>query len=54
MQLVSLLKMCPTETYSEVPMSNNFSYLFPAQNGLEQDDLSPLRPKFSFEYVIRF
>jgi hypothetical protein len=53
MKLVSLLKMRRNETYSEVRMGTNLAYMFPAQNGLKQDDLSsPLLFNFALEYAI--
>jgi len=42
-KLVSLIKMCLTETYSRVRVGKNLSDMFPIRNGLKQGDaLSPL------------
>jgi hypothetical protein len=45
--------MCSNETYSKVRIGNLPSDKFPIQNGLKQDDLSPLLFNFSLEYDIR-
>jgi hypothetical protein len=51
MKLVSLIKTCLNETYSN---SKHFSDSFPIQNGLKQGDaLSPLLFNFALEYGIR-
>ena len=36
MKLVSLIKMCLTETYSRVRVSKNLSDMFPIRNSLKQ------------------
>ena len=42
-KLISLIKMCLTETYSRVRVGKNLSEKFPIRNGLKQGDaLSPL------------
>jgi hypothetical protein len=54
MKLVRLIKMCVTETYSEVWVGKNLSDMFPIRNGLKQgDDLLPLLFNFALEYAIR-
>jgi len=53
-KLVTLIKMCLTETYSRVRIDKNLSDMFPIRNGLKQgDDLSPLFFNFALEYAIR-
>ena len=53
-KLVSLIKMCLTETYSRVRVGKNLSDMFPIRNGLKQGDaLSPLLFNFALEYAIR-
>jgi len=53
-KLVSLVKMCLTETYSRVRVGKNLSDRFPIRNALKQgDDLSPLLFDFALEYAIR-
>ena len=53
-ELVRLIKMCLTETYSRVRVVKNLSDRFPIRNGLKQGDaLSPLLFNFALEYVIR-
>jgi hypothetical protein len=53
-KLVSLIKMCLNETYSEVRIGELLSDKFPIQNGLKQGDvLSPLLFSFASEYAIR-
>jgi hypothetical protein len=53
-KLVSLLKMCLTETYSRVRVGKNLSEMFPIRNGLKQGDaLSPLLFNFALEYAIK-
>jgi hypothetical protein len=42
MNLVRLIKMCLCETYHKVCVSKNLLGAFSIQNGLKQDDLSPL------------
>jgi hypothetical protein len=37
-KLVTLIKMCLTETYSRVRVGNNLSEIFPIRNGLKQGD----------------
>jgi len=39
MNLVSLIKMCINETYSEVHIDKNLSDAFPIQNGLKEGDI---------------
>ena len=52
--MVSLIKMCLTETYSRVRVGKNLSDMFPIKNGLKQGDaLSPLLFNFALEYAIR-
>ena len=52
--LVRLIKMCLTETYSWVRVGKNLSDMFPIRNGLKQGDaLSPLLFNFAVEYAIR-
>ena len=54
MNLVSLMKMCLTETYSRVWVGKNLSDMFPIRNGLKQGDaLSPLLFNFALEYAMR-
>jgi hypothetical protein len=54
MKLVSLIKMCLNETYSNVHIGKHLSESFPIQNGLEQGDaLSPLLFNFALECAIR-
>jgi hypothetical protein len=53
MKLVSLIILCPTETYSSVRVGKNLSDTFPSTNGLKQGDaLSPLLFNFLLEYAI--
>ena len=53
-KLISLIKMCLTETYSRVRVGKNLSDMFPIRNGLKQGDaLSPLLFNFVLEYDIR-
>jgi len=52
--LVRLVKICSTETYSRVQVGKNLSDMFPIRNGLKQGDaLSPFLFNFSLEYAIR-
>ena len=52
--LVRLVKMCLTETYSRVRVGKNLSDWFLIRNGLKHGDaLSPLLFNFSFEYAVR-
>ena len=52
--LVRLIKMCLTETYSRVRVVKNLSDMFPIRNGLKQGDaLSPLLFNFALGYAIR-
>jgi len=54
MELVRLIKMCLTETYSRIRVGKNLSDMFPIRNILKQGDaLSPLLFNFALEYVIR-
>jgi hypothetical protein len=51
--LVRLIKMCLSETYSKVRVGKLLSDKFPIQNGLKQGDaLSPLLFNFTLECVI--
>jgi len=53
MKLVSLIILCPTETYSRVRVGKNLSVIFPSRNGLKQGNaLSPLLLNFVLEYTI--
>jgi hypothetical protein len=53
-KLVRLIKMCLSETYSEIHTGKHLSGAFPIQNGLKQGDaLSPLLFNFALEYAIR-
>jgi hypothetical protein len=53
-KLVTLVKMCLTETYSRVRVGKNLSEMFPIRNGLKQRyALSPLLFNFALEYAIR-
>jgi len=52
--LVRLIKMCLTETYSRFRVGKNLSEMFPIRNGLKQGDaLSPLLFNFALEYTIK-
>jgi hypothetical protein len=54
MKLVSIIKMCLTETYNRVRVVNNLSYMFPTWNGLKQGyTLPPLLFNFGLENTIR-
>ena len=54
MKLVSLMKMCRTETYSRVWVGKNLSDMFPIRNGLKQlEALLPLLFNFALVYTIR-
>ena len=54
MKLVSLMKMCLTETYSRVRVGKNLSDMFPIMSGLKQGDaLSPFLFNFALDYAIR-
>jgi len=54
MQLVRLIKVHLTETYSRVWVGKNLSDMFPIRNGLKQGDaLLPLLFNFGIEYTIR-
>jgi len=54
MKLVSLIKLCLTETYSRIWVGKNLSDMFPIRNGLKQGDaLSPLLFNFALDYAIR-
>jgi hypothetical protein len=53
-KLVTLIKRCLNETYSEVRIHKHLSDSFPIQKGLKQGDaLSPLLFNFALEYAIR-
>jgi hypothetical protein len=54
MKLVTLIKVCLTETYSKVLVGKHLSNNFTIQNGLKQwNVLLPLLFNFSFAYTIR-
>ena len=54
MKLVTLIKMCLTETYSRVQVGKNLSNMFPIRNGLKQGDaLLLMLFNFALEYAIR-
>jgi len=54
MKLVSLIKMCLSETYSRVCVDKNLSDMFPIRNGLKQGGvLWPLLFNFALGYAIR-
>ena len=54
MELVRLIKMSLTETYSRVRVDKNLSDMFPIRNGFKQGDaVSPLLFNFALEYAIR-
>jgi hypothetical protein len=53
-KLVSLIRMCLSETYSRIRVGKNLSERLPIRKGLKEgDDLSPLLFKFALEYAIR-
>jgi sorting nexin-29 len=53
-KLVSLIKLCLTETYNRFRVGKNLSDMFPIRNGLKQGDaLSPLLFNFDLDYAIR-
>ena len=53
MELVSLIKMYPTETYSRVRVGKTLSYMFPIRCSLKQRDvLFALFFSFALVYVI--
>jgi hypothetical protein len=52
--LVRVIKMCLTETYSRVRVGKNLSEVLPIRNGLKKGDaLSPLLFNFALEYAIK-
>jgi len=54
MTLVSLMKMCLTETYSRVRVGKNVSDMLPIRYGLKQGDaLPPVLFNVALEYAIR-
>jgi hypothetical protein len=54
MKLVTLMKMCLSETCSRVWVGKHLSDTFPIKNGLKEGDaLSPLLFNFALEYAIR-
>jgi len=53
-KLLSLTKLCLTETYSRVREGKNLSDMFPIRIGLKQGDaVTPLLFNFALEYAIR-
>jgi hypothetical protein len=53
-KLVTLVKMCLSETYSRVRVGKHFSDTFPIKNDLKLGyALSPLLFNFALEYAIR-
>jgi hypothetical protein len=53
MNLVRLIKMCLTATYSRVWVGKHLSVIFPIENGLKQGDvLSLLLSNLALEYTI--
>jgi hypothetical protein len=54
-ELVRLIKMCLTETYSRVRVGKNLSDMLLIENGFEKKrkTLSPLLFNFALEYTIR-
>jgi hypothetical protein len=54
MKLVSLIKMCLSETYSTVRVAIHFSDVLPVKNGLKKGDgLLPLVFNFALDYAVR-
>jgi len=54
MELVRLIKVCLTETYSTVRVGKDMSDMFLIRNGLKQrDDLSPMLFNCALDYVIK-
>jgi len=54
MELIGLIKMCLSASYSRVRVGNILSDTFSFRNGLKQGDaLSPLLFNFALEYTIR-
>ena len=54
MELVRLIKMCLSASYSRVRVGKILSDMFPIRNGLKQGDaLMPLLFNFALEYAIR-
>ena len=54
-ELVGLIDMCLTETYSRVQVGKNLSEMFPIRNCLKQgEDLLPLFSNFALEYAIKW
>jgi len=50
MKLLSVIKICLTETYSRVRVDKNLSEMFPVMNGLNLGDVpSPLLVNFALE-----
>jgi hypothetical protein len=47
MKLVRFIEMSLNENYSKVCIGKNLSDAFPIQNGLKEDDLSPLLFNFA-------
>jgi hypothetical protein len=52
MKLFMQIEMCLNEMYSKIIIGKYLSDNFPIQNGLKQDDLSPLLFNFVLEYAI--
>ena len=54
MQLLRLMKVCLTETYSRVRVGKHLSDMFSIKTDLKQDALSPQLFSFAVEYAIRW
>jgi hypothetical protein len=53
-KLITLIKLCLTETYNKVRVGKNLSEIFSIGNGMKQGDaLSPLLFNFALEYAIK-
>jgi hypothetical protein len=48
-KLARIIKMCLNETCSKIRVSKHLFNTFPTQNGLKQDELSPLLFNFALE-----
>jgi hypothetical protein len=53
MKLVSLIKMCQNETYSNARLRNYLSDMFPIKKKKKKDALLPLLFNFPLEYTFR-